>query len=183
MNFFKKLFGIGNQNPMTGDSQISVNLVISEDLFVDNQPPRVQEKPAPVSALMQFLRADYLGEGFRNGYALHSADALESALRHLKAEFRLIVDEVINKHKQEMSAIRQQIIATSGISGRLQSQLELRVQSLNEIVLQLEKAKELSIDDEGLIAKPVHCYRDGFLKGLAQYHEERFIAPSTGMFN
>lgn len=176
MNFFKKLFGMENNNG---------NPEISKDLFVDDTPPGEmrQEKPVSDSAVRRFLLADYGTQGFRDGHFLHSTDALESALRHLKSEFRLIVDEAVDKHQQDINGIKQHIIQTSGISERLQSQLELRIQSLTGIVQQLQREKELSIEEEGLVAKPLNSYRQGFLRGLEQYQLEKFIAGSTGLFN
>ncbi|MBK6990034.1 MAG: hypothetical protein IPH33_18365 [Bacteroidetes bacterium] len=61
----------------------------------------------------------------------------------------------------------------TGLSERLVEQVELRIAELKEIVVKLEKEKELSAFDEGLIMKSINQYKEGFLRGSKDYHEDK----------
>jgi hypothetical protein len=163
---------------------------IAEEVWEDTTPveePAKEEVPAePVkkaSDLAVFLKTDYLTEGFNIGYTYHSADQLEISLKHLKAMFRLLIDQGIDARVREIADLKQELIQSSGISERLKRQLELRIESLNENIERFQIEKELSVADEGMIARVVHSYNEGYMRGIEQYRKEKFIAGSTGFFN
>ena len=201
MSIFKKWFGKSDRNDskveFTADTMLEsrentpvpdITPDITEDYFQDlpeeKEEAPVEEAPKKkVTDLGAFLKGDYLTEGFNTGYVYQSADQLEIALRHLKAQFRLLIDEGIDARYKEIAELKQELIQSSGISERLQKQMELRIESLTENIERFQIEKELSVADEGMIARVIHNYREGFVRGIEQYRKERLIAGSTGFFN
>ena len=190
MKLFNKFFGL-NSKQSTNHSTPSVELPIQDeipsdllkDLFSDNEPPA---KTIPMenktSRLQEFLKVNYSILGFGDGYENHSTDLLDRKISILKSEFRQIIDESIDKRKQEVFQLRNQLIETRGLSDRLVEQLELRIQELKEVVSKLEREKEMSVEDEGLVINAVHQYQEGFLRGCKEWHEAKLFAQCTGLF-
>lgn len=157
---------------------------ILEELFVDKTPPvSLKEEEKQPTILQSFLQANYSTLGFQDGYDHHAMEFLTHKLNIFKSEFRNIIDETVDSRNQEIFQLRKQMIETQGLSERLVEQVELRIAELKDIVVKLEKEKELSAFDEGLIMKTIHQYKEGFLRGSKDYHEEKFFASSTGLFN
>ncbi len=156
---------------------------ILEELFVDKTPPiALKEEEKQPSLLQAFLQENYSVLGFKDGYDHHSMELLAHKLNIFKSEFRNIIDETVDTRNQELFQLRKQKIETHGLSERLVEQVELRIAELKEIVVKLEKEKELSAFDEGLIMKSIHQYKEGFLRGSKDYHEDKLFAQSTGLF-
>lgn len=200
MSIFKRWFG--NSDKKDSSAETAANAIldspqntpvpdvipdITEDFpdeaHAEPEEAPAQEAPKKITDLGAFLKHDYLTEGFNTGYVYQSADQLEIALRHLKAKFRLLLDEGIDARYKEIAELKQELIQSSGISERLQKLLELRIESLMENIERFQIEKELSVADEGMIARVIHNYREGFIKGIEQYRKEKLIAGSTGFFN
>ncbi len=198
MDFIKKFFGkpdnevaIVRDVPVEDNFVENINQTIDEaikDELEDHKEPHQHESPADkpakkASEMAVFLKTDYFNDGYNIGYTHHSTDQLETTLRHLKAHFRLLIDEGIDARLREIAELKQELIQSSGISERLQKQLEQRIESLKENIERYQIEKELSVADEGMITKVIHSYREGFLRGIDQYKTEKFIAGSTGFFS
>lgn len=197
MDFFKKLFGnadnavVVKELPVQDNFVESINQTIDQSIkddFADDQIQEHRENPSAekpakkASEMAVFLKTDYFNDGFNIGYNFHSTDQLETTLRHLKAHFRLLIDEGIDARLRDIAELKQELIQSSGISERLQKQIEQRIESLKENIERFYIEKELSVADEGMITKVIHSYREGFLRGLDQYKTEKLIAGSTGFF-
>lgn len=193
MTWFTNLFG-DNEKPEREEQQgKTVNEpgsleapFISEDIFLDNTPPvEAQEatKLKKENRLAVFLRENYEAQGYRDGYNYHSQDILINRKKAMKAEFRELVDQLIDEKRAEILTLQNHKVETEGLSDRLAKQLENRIAELQHIVTRLENEKVFSVDDEGLVMRPIHNYSDGFLRGFEDYQMEKLLAGSTGLFN
>lgn len=187
MNLFKKLFQ--KSQPTSEKSNLSsiptdIGPDSFEDLFIDATPPSPRpDSKVKASKLSSFINEDLHCSGFNDGYMLHSNSVLDFKLKSVKADFRIIVDEIIDQKKSEVYSLKNQMIETAGISPNIQAQLENLIKEIQGNIIQLEREKELSVSDEGLVAKPLYSYKIGFMKGLEQYQAEKLMFQSTSIFN
>lgn len=184
MNRFKRLFQRNNSSAMSDSNQIPMGSTPDnfEELFVDANPPS-EDLTSEGNKLNAFVNNDFSSKGYNDGYLQHSKEMLDLNIKSMKAEFRTIVDEIIDQKKSRLHSIRNHIIATEGISTTLERQLNNSIQEIEDCIVLLEKEKELSVSDEGLFMKPFYNYRIGFIKGLDLYQEEKLFCQSTGIFN
>lgn len=169
------------------DQQFEENLLVPENLFVDHDPPQ-QEKITESDQnkginIQQYLEQDFLGQGFTDGYDYHSNEALTQQMKCIKTEFRIQLDLLIDLKRRKILQLQNQQFEVDGMSERLNRQIELLLNDLNQIITGLEKEKELSAVDEGWIMKAINNYRNGFYRGMELYHEEKLLGFETGMFN
>ena len=196
MDFIKRLFGntgdtavkeVPIEDHFTDNIDQTVEQAVKDNFFVDDKNPQeeppIEKDTKKASEMAVFLKTDYFEDGFNIGYNYHSTDQLETTLRHLKAQFRLLIDEGVDARWIEIAELKQELIQSSGVSDRLHKQLEQRIETLTESIERYQIEKELSVADEGMITKVIHSYREGFLRGLDQYKKEKLIAGSTGFFN
>ena len=155
---------------------------VMEDIFVDNTPPVSEEPVKPVNPMKTFLSTNYQAKGYNDGYYYHSADVMDNNLRLIKAEFRQLVDVLVDEKQREIYVLKDSFIESEGISDRTQRRLENRIQELETMVRQLANEKDLSAFDEGLVSGPLNSYQDGFTRGLEKYQAEKLLAHSTGLF-
>jgi hypothetical protein len=155
---------------------------IDPALFVDAQAPEESVQPREQSALSIFLEGDYSYKGFNDGYVHHNGEILEATLRKLRSDFRKVLDREIDLKREEISSLRLHMIDTHGISERLELGLMEKIRQLENLLSQLDLQKTLSIEDEGLVSSVLHDYRIGFIKGVEQFNQEKFIGASTGLF-
>ena len=191
MNWFTSIFSRENKtsqitNDETGNSTSNESVEIpnlTQDLFVDNNPPSPE---APDQAqqikISTFLDRDFHRKGFEDGYSWHSKEMLDNQIKSTKAEFRYFLDQKIDELHQTILKITDQKISAAGLSDTMTQQLQLRIDLLDVNIQRLEREKISSFDEEGLIMKAIHQYRDGFIKGMETYQEEKFFAGSTGLF-
>jgi hypothetical protein len=190
MKLFNKFFGLQpkpttnlSTSPIEFPAQEEIPSDLLKNLFSDNEPPtKTTSSEMKTSRLQDFLKINYSTLGFSDGYESHSTDLLARKISILKSEFRQIIDESIDNRKQEVFQLRNQLIETRGLSDRLVEQLELRIQEIKEVVAKLEREKELSSEDEGLVMNAIHQYHEGFLRGCKDWHEAKLFAQSTGLF-
>jgi hypothetical protein len=194
MNWFTSIFKGQNKTNSNTPSSLSANTGnprtveipnVTEDLFVENKPPVNELETSHPSGIniQAFLAKDYYGNGFQDGYNYHNLEMLTNRLKSIKAEFRLQVDLVIDQRRRNMLELRTHNIEMEGLSERTVRQIEAVENDYRAMVERLEKEKELSAVDEGWVMKPVHDYRDAFLRGVERYNEEKLLAVSTGLFN
>ncbi len=169
-----------NVDPAAAEPEVDV----MKDLFVEDHPPQHMDEadPRTESILKTFLEKNYGVRGFNDGYQSRSKEMLDCNLLRFKAEYRIILDQLIDKKGGEIFSLRNELIISKSLSDRLPDQLQLRIEELQSLINKLEKQKELSIDDEGWVMLPIHNYREGFLRGAQAYQEEKFLASSTGLF-
>jgi hypothetical protein len=191
MNLWSSIFGKKNTMEMSNNSQMNTvaeqlpgnNINVMEDLFIDNTPPildtAVQSQHISISS---FLERDFHRKGYEDGYSWHSAEMLDNQIKAIKSEFRYFLDQKVDELRQEILKLSDQKINVSGLSERMTQQLQLRIDLLDVNVQRLDREKEFSSQDEGLVMKCINQYRDGFIRGMETYQEEKLFAGSTGLF-
>ena len=189
MKFFSKLFGSKqtNSNNIVQATETNTHEAMPDNLFRDlfadtQQPTSSNASTMKNNRLQDFLGADYNAKGFSDGYEYHSTELLEHKIHIFKAEFRQILDETIDQRKQDVFLLRNQLIETRGLSERLIEQIELRIAEFKDVIAKLQREKEFSVEDEGLVMKTIHQYREGYLRGCRDWHEVKLFAQSTGLF-
>lgn len=194
MNWFSSIFNSQNKtnsntpssfNAHTGNPATVEIPNVMEDLFVETKPPVNEQETSQSSgvSIQAFLEKDYYGMGFQDGYNYHNLEMLTNRLKSIKAEFRLQIDLMIDQRRRNMLELRTHNIEMEGLSERTVKQIDAVENDFKTMVERLEKEKELSAIDEGWVMKPVHDYRDAFLRGVERYNEEKLLAVSTGLFN
>lgn len=187
MKFLQRFFGKKVDAPVvTAESEPLSDVAVSginEKLFVDRTPPEAPRETVKTSELAQFMTDEHSMKGYRDGYNYRTADVLENNIKLLRAQFRLIIDGRLETVRKLLSELKEHRIESKGISSRLEEGVELQINETQEVMLRLEREKELSAEDEGMIARVIHSYREGYTRGLELYRREKFIAGSTGFFN
>jgi hypothetical protein len=191
MNFWTTVFGKKNTMEMNNHNQVNAlanhlqdnSINVTEDLFVDNNPPE-QDAVAQLQhiSLSSFLDRDHQRKGYEDGYSWHSAEMLDNQLKAIKSDFRYFLDQKIDELRLEIHRASGEKINVYGLSERMVQQLQLRIDLFDVNLQRLEREKELSSQDEGLVMKVVNQYRDGFIRGMETYQEEKILAGSTGLF-
>jgi len=187
MNIFKKIFGI---NSTASESIEPNNLTIpfsediNEQLFLDSQAPGEQQKPEGKSnPVALFLKKEYCTEGYRDGYSYHSGDILNAKIKALMSEFRNAVDVQLEAIRSDVQIQKEHRIEIEGLSGRMVKRIDLLIENQLQTIIQLEKEKENSSAEDGLVMKVVNEYREGFMRGLEDYQTEKLLCGNSGMFN
>lgn len=180
-NFFN-LFRKSSDNIEDTHTSSGLSNDVMEDIFVDNTPPLMEEPAKSVSPIKTFLSANYQAKGYNDGYYYHSADVMDNTLKLTKAEFRQLVDVLIDEKQREIYLLKDSYIESEGISGRTQRRLENRIKELEAMIGQMANEKDLSAFGEGLVSGPLNSYQDGFTRGLEKYQAEKLLAHSTGLF-
>lgn len=190
MSFFKKFFSNHNgASVLTNSNQTEEkniqDILIPEELFVDKVGPEqtVNEANNGGITLNVFLEQDFQREGYYDGYTYHSKEIQMLRIKALKASFRQLIDQLIDQREIEILKLKNHGIDIENLSDRLTRQLENNLAEIRRLIERLEKEKELSAIDEGLIMKAIHDYNEGFIRGSEVYQEEKILASSSGLFN
>ncbi len=189
MSWFAKFFSNSNSagvNPGTKVAEPSVmeDFNVLEDLFVNNEAPTAEtEQKSSGHSIKPFLEFNWFSKGYQDGYEFHSTDMLIDNIKALKAEFRMNLNMKIDGIRNEILKLEDHKITTEGMSDRLTRQLENRIATSQAQITEIESEIAMSSIDEGLAMTVIHRYRDGYLRGVQAYQEEKLIAGSTGMFD
>lgn len=195
MNLFERIFRTSKRsseqslnNQGTDDfNGIGIdNLIeIPEGLFIEKEAPEAEQTAGKMQGpdMLVFLKQDFRTVGYRDGYNYHSSEKMGQTLKSIKASFRLEMDQIIDLKKEALLALEEQKIEAAGLSEELAKKIDARIRHIDQLVVRLDKEKELSALDEGWIMKAIHAYRDGFITGTESYLEEKKLGVSTGWFN
>jgi hypothetical protein len=190
MNIWTSIFGKKNTMETNDPNKVNAganqlqdnNINVMEDLFLDNHPPMQETENTQHISLSSFLDRDFQRKGYEDGYSWHCGEMLDAQLKAIKSEFRYFLDQKIDELRLEIHKLSGEKINVSGLSERMTQQLQLRI-DLHDVNLQrLEREKEFSCQDEGLVMNAVNHYRDGYLRGMETFQEEKIFAGSTGLF-
>ena len=187
MNIFKRIFAINSTAPASVPNTnltVSSSEDINEQLFLDSQAPSIEHnhegKPNPVAL---FLKKEYSGEGYRDGYTYHSGDILNAKIKKLMSEFRNAVEVQLEAIRTDVQIQKEHRIEIEGLSGRMVKRIDLLIENQLQTIIQLEKEKENSASEDGLVMKVINEYREGFIRGLEDYQTEKLLCGNSGMFN
>jgi hypothetical protein len=188
MNWIQKIISktAKNRNNQVENPEFTDGIMhsgVSEDIFIDNQPPQME---TPVEAkenhITIFLQRDYVYMGRRDGYEFHAGDLLANMVRRIKTEFRLAIDREIGEKSMKLRELRDQRIDIIQVSDNLCGRVDEQIADLLQTIKRYEQEKALSADDEGWVMKAIHEYRDGFIRGYADYMRESELGHETGLF-
>jgi hypothetical protein len=107
---------------------------------------------------------------------------MNNRIKSMKAGFRYHLDLVIEEKRLSAVQLRTHHIDYDGLSDRMMRRIAVAEEEQMSLMVRLEKEKALSVEEEGWIMKPIHEYRDGFLRGAEAFSEEKLLAGSTGLF-
>lgn len=177
-NFFKK-----KPEPvtLTTESPASTNAP-SADLFVDPTPPQPTRLTNQPTKLTLFLNKDYWSLGRRDGYLYHTAESFVIWKRKTKAEFQLVVDQLIQEKSTQRLTLLNHIVSIGGIHDATSTQLTNSIREVESDIERLTTQKELSAVDEGWIMSVLHGYQLGFTQGLKEYVEGEALLKHGSLF-
>lgn len=187
MSFLKKIFGKSNvESKSDGFDNLPLNSLADDqllkDIFVNPAPPVPNQIAMSPKGIKAFLDKDFHSMGYSDGYTSHSAESMKNQVDVIKSEFRKVLSEKIDELRQEMLEMESHLINIEGVDVRLEKQVQKTLEYFEEMKNDLEAEKALSALDEGMVMVGVHKYREGFVRGLMAFQEEKMLGSSTGMF-
>lgn len=189
MNLLNRLFGKRNSEETISGAATPTTMNQTEEdqilknIFVNPEPPIAERVDGFENGIKRFLDQNFFKSGYNDGYSTHSSETLKNQLAVIKSEFRYLLSRKIDEIRLEILEMNDHLINIEGVEERLEKQVQKRLDYLRERINDLENEKALSAEDEGLVMAGVYKYREGFIRGLQTYQEEKLIASSTGMFN
>lgn len=181
MNILKNLFGGSRKTkqqesstevlPLTTVMEAPQENIPPVDLFIDNEVPQLERKTTmeTQNKITVFLNRNYHSMGTSDGYEYHSQETLETAMKKIRAEFQLIVDQSIQEKFTSRLQIKHLIVDVANISEEAKQKLENTIEEINSSLALLQEQKELSAVSEGWVMNAVHSYHQGFVQGLNDY--------------
>lgn len=182
---FSDIFKVFKAKNSEETLQSTLEETIDPAVFVESADPSIEPvrgEEQTYSKLDKFLRVDYEWYGYSDGYANPSIDFMEMKLKSIRSEFRLVLDRNIDELKSRLSNGKLSQISLSGMPGTIEDEIKEKIRQLEDAILELQKQKELSVDDEGMVSSAVNRYSIGFTKGISQYQREKFLAGDIGLF-
>ena len=187
LNLFRRNNKVVNNEAAATGPQLNVpktSKLIDRSLFVDDEAPELK---TPIKKSVNYIEAymdqNFEWQGCNDGYCFPESEYLDNKLKLIKADFRFAVDKYLDAKRSELGELRMHVIKTSGISDRLEAQLNEKIKFLEINIHELDMQKILSIENEGIVASAVHAYRLGFIKGVEKFQQEKLFAGSTGLYN
>jgi hypothetical protein len=179
-NFFGKRSDAKPEIPSSFLVDPQVTKVPPFDLFVDNDPPQPAKSQSDEGGtkLSQFLGIDFYTIGVRAGYEYHSEDTIALGKRKICADFRLIIDKIIQEKNEQVLKIKNHIISVGTIHEATTAQLKNTLEDLNSSIDLLNKQKELSNELEGWVMSAIYSYHQGFVQGVSDYFASELLIGS-----
>lgn len=157
-------------NPMNSSQP---NQAPTKDLFIDDSHPNEQRvlKKFNSELISDYLNQDYHQIGIQEGFSMHSNEAAESRKQLIKSNFRNLLNQIIDKNREDILKLSNSLIEVSELSKELKEKLENKITFLKSEIDDLDLQKQLSAENEGLVMSAIHNYHQGFLSGLRSYFE------------
>lgn len=178
---FQKKRGAETREDSTSQAQAP-----TKELFVEEVPPRPGLQPEATeirpTKLAAFLGQDYWTMGRRDGYLYHSAEGFELWRKKIKAEFLLVMDQLIQEKSEQRLVLRNHLSSIGSMHEVTSTQLHNTIHDLEADAERLTAQKELAAVDEGWIMGAVHSYQLGFTQGLREYVESENLVKSSSLF-
>jgi hypothetical protein len=181
-NIFNKKSSTNKVTETTNDYSTDDRIIPPVDLFIDSTPPKHEpiehQSECSKTKLSVFLGRDFHSIGKRDGYIYHSKETLENWNKKTRAEFHFIMDQMIQDKTEQRLAYLNHLASVGAIHETTSIQLNNMMDELKASIMQLEKQKELAVDDEGWIMGAIHNYYHGFTQGLNDYMEGEILIKS-----
>jgi hypothetical protein len=179
MNIFSRLFGnkakVITTETINSDSRDMATNITNVDappaeLFIDSEQPKTTvSSTQEQSKITLFLNRNYHSLGVHDGYEYHSSETFDTGKKKIRAEFLLILDQVIQEKQEKKLQMQNLIIDVSSVSPSALQKLQNTINELNTSIETLQRQKELSIENEGWVMNAIHSYHQGFTQGLNDY--------------
>ncbi|MDW8273602.1 MAG: hypothetical protein RMJ53_05160 [Chitinophagales bacterium] len=144
MNIFKRFFDSSSKNEHLSAETFapqatSVVESLPEntppiDLFIDREPSQgdqqetVSQSKSKISA---FLERDFHSIGVKDGFEYHSFETLETGKKKIRAEFQLIIDQMIQEILERRLQLKMMIVNVEKIADETRRNLEFTIDELN----------------------------------------------------
>ncbi|MCX8020844.1 MAG: hypothetical protein N2747_10160 [Chitinophagaceae bacterium] len=151
------------------------------DLFIDREPPQGEQEETvsqSKSKISAFLERDFHSIGVKDGFEYHSFETLETGKKKIRAEFQLIIDQMIQEKLEKRLQLKMMVVNVEKISDETRRNLEFTIDELNSSIELLKKQKELSTENEGWVMNAIHSYHQGFVQGLNDFIESENLLNS-----
>lgn len=158
---------------------------ILKELFVDEMPPQVaiQKTEKKKNRISEFMERNFQQMGICDGYETGTQELMDSTIKKIKSEFIIIIDQMIEEKRLSIVNMKNQIPAIGNLSPVIVQQLENTIEVIKDSILELQKQKELSIENEGWVMNGIHSYKSGMLCGLQTKLEEKdLLTPGSNFF-
>lgn len=158
---------------------------ILKELFVDEMPPqaKIQKAEKKRSRFSEFMERNYQQLGINDGYETGTQELMDSTIKKIKSEFIIILDQMIEEKRLSIVNLKNQIPAIGTLSPLLVQQLENTIEVTKDSIAELQKQKELSIENEGWVMSGIHSYKSGLLSGLqTKLEENNLLTPGSNFF-
>jgi hypothetical protein len=184
-----KLFGKqiqGDQNkadtilePQQGSFNdiVTNDAIPSQDLFADYTPPNYQKKNLQEikseKPVKEFLDRNHEAKGRMAGFECHTHDMLSIYLKDMRTEFRYSLDRMIQLAEMELLDLHSRKIEVGEDVPSMREKLDLQINQMARTIDEMRLNKELSVEDEGLIASPIQSFTKGYRLGMQDYFEQK----------
>lgn len=174
MEKFKTVFMDDNEPQTTADTSQNEVKETAEQVVVD--PTKT-----PVDL---FLEEDHYREGYGAGYNYQSTEMLNQKLEEIRASFNIILDKQAQKTSQQVNRLRMQQIKCSdeGLE-EVRQTLQVSIDELNDFISDIKAQSDLCNVGQGWVFKATSQYRNGFIRGVKDYHETVLLSPSFNPLN
>ncbi|HMQ08889.1 MAG TPA: hypothetical protein PKC30_16430 [Saprospiraceae bacterium] len=169
LGIYGKDHTIVQKSPSDQSLSTSATLV-PEELFIDNIPPNTPHKlQQENSALLNFLHNHHYEKGLQEGFEYHTADILETSKKKIRSDFQLLLDQNIEEKVNLKMKARMMLIEINDVSRETTQHLELVIAELSTSIENLQKQKELCVENEGWVMTAIHDYHKGYTQGVKDY--------------
>lgn len=198
MSFLTNLFGINKSEEMANTNTIGSPEAPEMDhlqkIFADDQPPvnhdeakqkeQDEKSTKKEGELKEFLNSPYYDHGFQDGYRYHSMDVHNARVDTLINSFleilEISISDINSKVTEFKMAIKScQVADLEEQAVKLGHKAEDHLKDLDKLKSEIDMAPF----KQGLIAKPLSLYKEGYIRGMSQHNEEKLFAGPTGLFN
>lgn len=199
MSWLNELFGKSDKANSSNDMSQPVKPIIPDmehfkRIFVEEAQPthkasretatHEEAASAPRMDLAGYLHTDHRSRGFSDGYNFHSVEKMDGKLRQMRAEFCYLISIEIDQLQSIQATLEvEKIKADSKYTQELYKTLGVRIEQVQSNIEHLRMQLDLSAMEDGLFMHPVESYRDGYLKGMTDFHEIETIINVNGIFN
>lgn len=157
-NWFKSLF--------SSEENIEDTPVITEELFITDQPIEEETTLKRDSALEDILGKNYYSAGYQDGLHKHSPSAKVDFQREVVSELREYLKGKLKEIHAEKCELEMYLKQRDELDKSTVLQLEKSLQVIEYKQLQFEDELEAVADGRGIAAKPIIQYSRGFSTGF-----------------
>ncbi len=153
------------------------------DLFIDDEAPQSEQVVEQTQSKITLFRSqNHYSIGYNDGHNFHSSEMLEIGKRKIRTEFRFILEQEIEEMNQKKLQLKMLVVDVRKVSDDTREKLELNVTEIEKSLMKLEKEKELSVENEGLVSNAIQSYHQGFIQGSNDYIESEKFLNAANIF-